>query len=85
MELHESSTRLLPGYDDDEVESPPFQFAHFERLMAASHLAHIRHPAESTHGLTQWLTRLAPHYCFESKDFTGCDEDTFIAFELLNA
>jgi hypothetical protein len=82
----------MPGYDDDEVESPPFRFDRFEQLMAASHLAHIRHPAESSYGLTEWFTRLAPHWrwaqahhCHTSKDFRSCDEDTFIAFELLNA
>jgi hypothetical protein len=92
MARDECSTRLLPGYDDDEVESPPFRFDRFEQLMAASHLAHIRHPAESSYGLTEWFTRLAPHWrwaqahhCLRHKDFTSCDEDTIIAFELLNA
>jgi hypothetical protein len=90
MAPDECPTRLLPGYDDDEVESPPFRFGHFEQLMAASHLACIRHPDESSYDLTEWFTRLAPHWrwaqahhCLKHKDFSSCDEDTFVAFELL--
>ena len=84
------SHRLFPGLDDDEVESPPFPFARFEKLMAATYLSHIRHPHETRYQIVDWLTQLTPHWrwaqahhLLEAGRASSCDEDTFFAYHLL--
>jgi hypothetical protein len=88
QELH--SYRLLPGFDDDEVNSPRFPFARFEALMATSYLNHIRHPQESRYQVTNWLTKLAPHWRWaqahsfiEAGRASFCDDDTYTAYDVL--
>lgn len=86
------SHRLLPGYDDDEVASPPFRFARFEQLMSFSYLCHIRHPSEYSYDVLHWLSKRQPdwrwayaHHLWECNHAATCDDDTFVAFDLLRS
>lgn len=82
--------RLFPAMEDDEVESPPFPFARFEELMAASYLNNIRDPNETRYPVGYWFDRFAPdwrwaraHSLLEVGRGSGSDEDTYAAFDLL--